>query len=345
MVILGIETSCDETSASLVHASGGFEKPHFRILSNIVSSQVKLHAKYGGVVPQLAAREHVKNLPIVLREAANVIRAWKQNIDLISVTVGPGLIPSLLVGVHFAKSLAYTLQRPLLGVNHLEGHIYSNWLQGTREALRNRLPRFPAICLIVSGGHTELLYMQGYSDYRRLGETRDDAAGEAFDKVARILGLGFPGGPAIERMASRGNAQAFPLPRPMLQTKSYDFSFSGLKTAVLYLWQSLSPKERGGRQADLAASFQEAVVETLVAKTSRAARDFGVRAIMVSGGVSANQRLRNSFKGKIPVLFPPKALTTDNAAMIAMAGYFRYLAGERVSWEKLEANANLAISR
>jgi len=372
MLILGIETSCDETAASLVFAEGGFKTPRFEILSNIVSSQIRIHKKYGGVVPHLAARQHAKNLVPVLKEATAPVPRWQERIACIAITRGPGLIPSLLVGTNFARGLAYSLQKPLIGVNHLEGHIYSNWLGPVRvssnnlcrrrirlwrkspitKQFRNRTIEFPAICLIVSGGHTELFLMRGYGAYRRLGETRDDAAGESFDKVARILDIGYPGGPLIDTLAQHGDPARFPLPRPMIKSKNYDFSFSGLKTAVRYLSETFTSAQIKREKEDWAASFQEAVVATLVAKTMRAAREFRAKTIMVSGGVSANSCLREAFEQALwkhaslrpqNLLFPPRALTTDNAAMIAMAGYFARLSGAQGSWKTLEADPNLKI--
>lgn len=359
MLILGIETSCDETAASVLEAKGGLRSPKFKILSNIISSQVKLHRKYGGVVPNLASREHVKNLPIVLELALKEAKKSLKEIDLIVATRGPGLIPCLLVGVNFAKTLAYAAKKPILGVNHLEGHLVSNWLAPTANPkfqianYKQKVIRFPALCLIVSGGHTLLVLMKKLGDYRVIGETRDDAAGEAFDKVARLLGLSYPGGAALAKLAEKGDKQAISFPRPMLDAKNYDFSFSGLKTSVLYHIQErsrLSKKER----ADIAASFQEAVVEVLREKTLRAAREFRVKTIMVSGGVSANLRLREAFindklktkNEERQIFFPAKDLTTDNAAMIAAAGYVQYLkSGPAKNLLKLDADANLSLPR
>jgi len=346
MLILAIETSCDETSVALVQASGSLKKPHFKILSNVVSSQVKLHAPYGGVVPILAVREHTKNLIPVLNEATKEFPNWQEKIDFLAVTEGPGLMPALLVGVSFARALAYAIQKPILGVSHLEGHIYSTWLKSSGKKYQNFLPKFPALSLIVSGGHTLLAFLKNYAHYQILGETRDDACGEAFDKVARILGLGYPGGPLIEKLARRGNPQYFHLPRPMLEAKNYDFSFAGLKTAVLYLWQSLDKNEKEIHRADLAAAFQEAIAATLIAKTLRAARDFRVKTIMISGGVSANTYLRKRFQkesGGFALAFPPRSLATDNAAMISLAGYFHWRLGRRDGWQKIKADANLRI--
>ncbi|MFN7088507.1 MAG: tRNA (adenosine(37)-N6)-threonylcarbamoyltransferase complex transferase subunit TsaD, partial [Candidatus Paceibacteria bacterium] len=295
----------------------------------------------------------------VLKEATNEISRWPQEIDFIAVTIGPGLIPSLLVGTNVARVLSYATKKPLVGVNHLEGHIYSNWLAPARlsaynqtppaKYFKNRKPQFPAICLIVSGGHTELILMKNYGKYRLLGKTRDDAAGEAFDKIARMLNLGYPGGPIIDKLSRQGNSFAFSFPRPMIHTKTYDFSFSGLKTAVHYLLDDLAINELERKKPDIAASFQEAVVETLVSKTLRAAQEFNTKTIMISGGVSANSRLRKVFSKagrklkKVKILFPPMELTTDNAAMIAIAGYFNWLSGKKNSWKTLKADANLTL--
>jgi len=314
MNVLGIETSCDETALAVV-ADG------HRILSNIVSSQVELHARYGGVVPELASREHVQAIVPVLEEALRAASVHLEEIDAVAVTRGPGLAGALLVGLNFAKALAFALSRPLVGVNHLEGHIYAAWLERDGEA------EFPAIALIVSGGHSDVVLMEGHGRYRRLGETVDDAAGEAFDKVARLLGLGFPGGPAIERLASTAAAPAGRLPRARLELP-YDFSFSGLKTKV----QRIVRGEEGKAPpaAALAAAFQESVVDSLVTKAVQAATDHGARGIILAGGVAANSALRTALaeRSPVPVAVPPPALCTDNGAMIAAAGYTRLLAGE-----------------
>jgi len=314
MNVLGIETSCDETALAVV-ADGR------RILSNVVSSQVKLHARYGGVVPELASREHVQAMVPVLDEALRAASAGLDDIDAIAVTHGPGLAGALLVGLNFAKALAFALSRPLIGVNHLEGHIYAAWLERTEE------PEFPALALIVSGGHSDIVLMDGHGQYRRMGETVDDAAGEAFDKVARLLGLGFPGGPAIERLAAEAGTPAGRLPRARLE-RPYDFSFSGLKTKV----QRIVRGEEGEAPpaASLAASFQESVVDSLVTKAVQAASNYGACDVILAGGVAANSMLRAELteRSPVPVIAPPPALCTDNGAMIAAAGYRRLLAGE-----------------
>ena len=326
MKLLGIETSCDETAAAVVE--DGRE-----ILSNIVASQVDIHARYGGIVPEVASRQHLLTIIPIIQEAMSQAQAQWADLDGIAVTIGPGLAGSLLVGVNIAKAIALAQDMPLVGINHLEGHIYSNWLEG-------REPNFPCLCLIVSGGHSDLLLMRGHGDYLPLGRTRDDAAGEAFDKVARILGLGYPGGPAIEQAALSGNGAVYPLPRAWLKG-SDDFSFSGLKTAVLRLAeakQDLSPP-------DVAASFQQAVVDVLVTKTIAAAQRVGARQILLSGGVAANRHLCRSLEERstLPVLFPSPLLCTDNAAMIASCGYFHLKGGHIADWD-LDVAPNLRLA-
>src|SRR6266508_1106222 len=317
MNVLGIETSCDETAVAVV-ADGR------RILSSVVSSQVELHAAYGGVVPELASRQHVQAMIPVLNEALAGASCRLEQIDAIAVTYGPGLAGALLVGLNFAKAMAFALPRPLVAVNHLEGHIYAAWLEREKE------PQFPVLALIVSGGHSDIVLMEGHppkADYRRLGETVDDAAGEAFDKVARLLGLGFPGGPAIDRLAATAEPTPLRLPRARLE-RPYDFSFSGLKTKV----QRIARGEEGPPPpvAALAAAFQESVVDALVTKVVQAALDHDAREIVLSGGVAANSLLRASLKERspLPVIVPSPALCTDNGAMIAAAGWLRLQAGE-----------------
>ncbi len=322
--ILGIETSCDETAAAVVEDGR-------RALSNVVASQVDLHAEYGGVFPEVASRQHVKVIDAVVATALKQAHVELDDVDAIAVTRGPGLPGSLVVGLNMAKGLSLGAGKSLLGINHLEGHLYSAWVDLKDEG--NDAPEFPLLALIVSGGHTELVLMEKHLKYRRLGGTLDDAAGEAFDKVARLLELGYPGGPAIQKAAEGGDPSAFQLPRAWLEG-SYDFSFSGLKTAVLHQVRDL---QSGGLptsalpRADLAASFQQAVVEVLVGKTQRAAEAFGAASILVAGGVSANGPLREQIQtaSDLPVHLPPLALCTDNAAMIAAAGYFRYEIGKQ----------------
>lgn len=319
IIILGIETSCDETSAAVLEDG-------VTLRSNIIASQVAIHQKFGGVVPEVASRKHLENVHPVLMEALDQAGVTLQDIDGIAVTYGPGLVGALLVGVAAAKAMAYALDIPLIGVNHLEGHIAANFL--ARPDLE-----FPLLCLVVSGGHSDLVYMPHRGTYQLLGRTRDDAAGEAFDKVARAMGLGYPGGPLIDRLAQSGNPQAVKLPRAFLEEGSLDFSFSGLKSAVLnYLNRAAMLKEEVN-MADLAASFQQATVEVLVEKTILAAGQTGVKTIMLAGGVAANGGLRHLLQTRAAeigcqVVFPPLHLCTDNAAMIACAGYYKYLRGD-----------------
>ncbi len=333
-LLLGIETSCDETSAAIVEDG-------VRIHSNVVASQIELHAKYGGVFPEMASREHVlKIVPVIERALHDAQVAWP-DVDAIAVTYGPGLAGSLLVGVNTAKGLALAKSLPLIGINHLEGHIYASWLMP--DAMDSS-PEFPLLCLIVSGGHSELILMRAHGEYEWLGATRDDAAGEAFDKVARLLGLGYPGGPAIQKAAEQGDAGSLKLPRAWL-AGTYDFSFSGLKTAVLRIVtadgrrqtadESRSPISVMPSVADIAASFQESVVDVLVEKTRMAAEQFGVKQVLIGGGVAANKTLREQMRARlpVPVLIPPIALCTDNAAVIASAGYFHFANGERSGWD------------
>ncbi len=335
-LILGIETSCDETSAAVV-VDGQ------RIRSNVIASQIDLHSRYGGVFPEVASRAHVEAISAVVAESLAEAQVAPAQIDAVAVTRGPGLAGSLLVGVNFAKGLALGWDKPLVGVNHIEGHIYSLWLDENAPDIV-----FPVLCLIVSGGHTELIEMRGHGDYRLLGSTLDDAAGEAFDKVGRVLGLPYPGGPAIDRAARTGNPTAFNFGRAM-QDESFNFSFSGLKTAVM---RAVQPPPANGKRTrgvesmtadsarpdvnvdDAAASFQAAAVDQLVEKTIRAARSCRATEILMAGGVSANSLLRKEMQRRtdLPVRYPALRLCTDNAAMIAAAGYFRYIAGQRDGW-------------
>lgn len=349
--ILGIETSCDETAAAVVEDGRV-------ILSNIIASQIELHARYGGVFPEVASRAHVEAIIPTITRAMNDAHVGWEDLDAIAVTRGPGLAGSLLVGVNTAKGLALGQGLPLIGINHLEAHVYSLWLvQGAPEV------RFPVLCLIVSGGHTELVLMTDHGQYRRLGGTIDDAAGEAFDKVARLLRLGYPGGPAIEQAAQWGNPKAFHFTRAHVEG-DYNFSFSGLKTAVLREVQrygladtsapgalsstarpSGAPRASDLPIADLAASFQAAVVDMLVEKTTAAAEAYQVTEIFLAGGVSANKALRQAMSQAAgrPVRYPPLILCTDNAAMVAACGYFRFQAGQRDGWD-LDVTPNLKLT-
>jgi len=319
--ILGLESSCDETAAAIVE--------HGRlILSNLVASQVDLHAQFGGVFPEVASRQHILSIHPIVEQALQQAHLTLSDVDAIAITRGPGLPGSLVVGMNVAKGLALGTGLPLLGINHLEAHVYSAWLHQPDEQPLPE-PQFPLAALIVSGGHTELVLMAGHLTYRRLGATLDDAAGEAFDKVARLLGLAYPGGPAIQEAAEGGNPQAFQFPRAWLEGR-WDFSFSGLKTAVLREVRQMEASGLPLPVSNLAASFQQAVVEVLVGKTLAAAREFEAAQILVAGGVSANRPLREAFleQSPVPVHIPPLYLSTDNAAMIAGAGFYRFTAGQ-----------------
>ena len=330
LTILGIETSCDETAAGVVEDG--------RLLrSNIISSQAELHSRYGGVVPEVASRQHVRDLTPVLEQAVGACGLGLEDVDAVAVTYGPGLAGSLITGVNAAKAISYALGKPLIGVNHLEAHIYASWLTPANPA---EDPGFPLACLVASGGHTDLLLMEGHGDYRLVGRTRDDAAGEAFDKAARILGLGFPGGPEIQRVAN-GASGEFSLPRAWMRD-THDFSFSGLKTALLHQAQ-----DRGVYLADsaetpldeatatvvreLASAFQESVVDVISAKLVDMARKYGVKGLVLGGGVIANARLREEIlrRSPLPVIIPPPILCTDNGAMVAACAYYQHLRGEQ----------------
>ncbi len=347
--IFAIETSCDETAAAVV-ADGR------DLLSNQVASQIEIHRRFGGIYPEVASRQHVLAIQTVVQDAlAEADLSWIGQADLLAVTHGPGLAGSLLVGVNMAKGLALASGRPLIPVNHLEGHVYSNWI---RVDGRTAEDLFPTVVLIVSGGHTELVLMEGHCRYRCLGSTLDDAAGEAFDKVARLLGLGFPGGPAIQQAGESGDPQRFPLPRPLMQAQEhrFNFSFSGLKTAVLHLARRLEQEGLDPREprlaADIAASFQAAVAEVLVAKTMDAARAFRARQICICGGVSANRVLRSLAHAQaqemgLPLHIPPLFLCTDNAAMIAAAAHYRATYTEildTVDGMAMDIHANLPLA-
>ncbi|MBW8012102.1 MAG: tRNA (adenosine(37)-N6)-threonylcarbamoyltransferase complex transferase subunit TsaD [Chloroflexi bacterium] len=323
--ILGIETSCDETAAAVVENGR-------TILSNVVASQTELHAKYGGIFPEVASREHIRTIYTVVEEALEQAHMALSDLDAIAATRGPGLAGSLVVGLNMAKGLALGSEKPIIGINHLEAHLYSAWLQVDDEDEPLDEPEFPILALIVSGGHTELVLVKDYLQYERLGGTLDDAAGEAFDKVGRLLELGYPGGPAIQEAAKNGDKDAFKLPRAWLE-ETWNFSFSGLKTAVLHTVRDLESKKKNNPlpTADLAASFQEAVVDVLVTKTRYAAQEYSVNELLVAGGVSANRSLRANIAKGAPgrVHIPPIELCTDNAAMIAAAGYYRFAHGQR----------------
>jgi len=329
-LVLGIESSCDETSAAVV-AEGR------RVLSNVIASQVDLHAKYGGVVPEIASRQHLEAILPTLEEALETAGVGLGDLDAVAVTRGPGLIGTLLVGLSAAKALAFATGLPLVGVNHLAGHIYANFLVEPP-------PVFPFVCLIVSGGHSDLVHVRAFGEHELLGRSRDDAAGEAFDKVARVLGLGYPGGPQVEALAQKGDPTAVALPRAYLEEGSFDFSFSGLKTAVLQYVRKHGPL---GEQAlaDVAASFQAAVVEVLAEKLIAAARRRRAPQVLLAGGVAANAALRAAVASRaaragLRLGFPPPVLCTDNAAMIAAAGYYALRRGQT---DALDLNADASL--
>lgn len=342
MRILGIETSCDETAAAVVENGT-------KILSNVVASSVELHQKTGGIIPEVAAREQIKCMLPVIQQAVQSAKCKVQNLDAIAVTNGPGLIGSLLVGVETAKALAYVWNKPIVPINHLQAHLYANWLtavDGRRKA-EDGLPEFPAIALVVSGGHTDLVIMKNHGKIKWLGGTRDDAAGECFDKAARVLGLGYPGGPAVAAEAAKlpiSNYQ-FPikLPRPMIDDDNFDFSFSGLKTSVV----NLVKKQKVIDVPALAYEIQEAITDVLVTKTLRAAQKYQVKSILLAGGVAANTRLREKLSNH-PVIqsssyqlfVPPPKLCTDNAAYIASCTYYNY---QPIPWEKVKVSPGLKI--
>lgn len=395
MKILAIETSCDETGISIIEARGG-KKPVLKILSNQLASQAKVHQKFGGVVPNLAKREHQRNLPIllikVLKESKllkiskskfliskqipnskfKIINSTlerepellkqtlkfltqyqKPNIDAIAVTCGPGLEPALWTGINFAKALAYFWNLPILKISHMEGHFFSFLLSkknhNTSYIIHNSL--FPILALLVSGGHTELVYSPSLLKYKIVGETLDDAAGEAFDKGARLLGLPYPGGAELAKLAEKGNPKAFDFPRPMINSKDLNFSFSGLKTALLYKIQDLKLKTKDTKlKTDIAASYQQAIIDTLVSKTIKAVRQYQPKSLVLGGGVAANELLRKTIKEKmekdfprVRLFLPEKQFTTDNAAMIAFVAYFHALKKDFVKPKKLKAQANLGL--
>ncbi|PWJ47398.1 tRNA (adenosine(37)-N6)-threonylcarbamoyltransferase complex transferase subunit TsaD [Faecalicatena contorta] len=331
--VLAIESSCDETAAAVVH--NGRE-----ILSNVISSQIELHKLYGGVVPEIASRKHIEKINQVIEEALKEAKMTLDNIDVIGVTYGPGLVGALLVGVAEAKALAYAKKLPLVGVHHIEGHISANYIEHP-----DLEP--PFLCLVVSGGHTHLVCVKGYGDYEILGRTRDDAAGEAYDKVARAIGLGYPGGPKIDRLAKEGNPEAILFPKANIDGAPYDFSFSGVKSSVLNYINGCKMKGENYNPADIAAAFQKAVVDVLVEKSMNALEEYGMNKFAIAGGVASNGALRAEMKRACEergadFYCPSPIYCTDNAAMIGTAAYYEYLAGTRHGWD-LNAVPNLRL--
>ncbi len=333
ILILAVESSCDETAASVV-------KNGRIVLSNVIFSQIALHTQYGGVVPEIASRKHIEKINQVISEALQQAGVTLAEIDAVAVTYGPGLVGALLVGVATAKALAFAAKKPLIGVHHIEGHICANYI--TNPELEP-----PFICLVVSGGHTHLVRVAGYGKYEILGRTRDDAAGEAYDKVARAIGLGYPGGPKIDKLAKEGNPKAIPFPRAHVADAPYDFSFSGLKSAVLNYLNSCEMKGETVNPADVAASFQDAVVDVLVSRAIMAVKEFGMNRFAIAGGVASNSAIRSAFAercGQEGIAFyrPEPVFCTDNAAMIGSAAYYEYQNGVRHGWD-LNAIPNLKL--
>jgi len=334
-LVLGIETSCDETAAAVV--MNGRE-----VLSNVISSQIELHKLYGGVVPEIASRKHIEKINQVIEEALESAGVTLQDIDVIGVTYGPGLVGALLVGVAEAKAISFATGKPLVGVHHIEGHVSANYIEH-----KDLEP--PFLCLIVSGGHTHIVLVKEYGVYEIVGYTHDDAAGEAFDKVARAIGLGYPGGPKIDRLAKEGRKDAIPFPRAHIEGAPYDFSFSGLKSAVLNYINTCEMKNEEVNRADVAASFQEAVIDVLVSRTVTAAKDFGMKKVAIAGGVAANSSLREAMdkacrENGISFYHPSPIYCTDNAVMIASAAYYEYIKGTRSGLD-LNAVPNLKIGQ
>lgn len=333
VLILAIESSCDETAASVV-------KNGREVLSNVISSQIDLHTLYGGVVPEIASRKHIEKINQVVEQAIDEANVTWDDITAIAVTYGPGLVGALLVGVSFAKSLAWAKKKPLIGVHHIEGHISANYIE-------NKTLEPPFMCLVVSGGHSHLVKVADYGEYEILGRTRDDAAGEAFDKVARAIGLGYPGGPKIDKVSYEGNPTAMEFPRAKVVDSEYDFSFSGLKSAVLNYLNSQEMKGEAINQADVAASFQQAVVDVLVGHSMQAVEEYGFKKFAIAGGVASNSHLRTALEQaceqrQIEFYRPAPIYCTDNAAMIGVAGYYEYMKGVRSDWN-LNAVPNLKL--
>ena len=333
VLILAIESSCDETAASVV-------KNGREVLSNVISSQIELHKLYGGVVPEIASRKHIEKINQVIEEALSEANVTLDDIDAIGVTYGPGLVGALLVGVAEAKAIAYAKNLPLVGVHHIEGHISANYIE-------NKELEPPFVCLVVSGGHTHLVCVKDYGKYEIIGRTRDDAAGEAFDKVARAIGLGYPGGPKIDKLSKEGNANAIVFPKAHIEDAPYDFSFSGVKSSVLNYINGCQMKGEEYSQADIAASFQKAVTDVLVENAMRAVKEFGLSKFTIAGGVASNSTLRTAMKeacekNNVEFYHPSPIFCTDNAAMIGVAAYYEYMNGTRHGWD-LNAVPNLKL--
>ena len=358
MKILAIETSCDETAIAILECTGDEKSAKFTVLGNALLSQVEIHKEYGGVVPMLAKREHQKNLPHILNEALEKANVPLQDIDAVAVTAGPGLEPALWVGINFAKALALTWDKPLVAVNHMEGHVLASLLEKTGEQFSISNLQFPILALLISGGHTELVLMKKWLEYELIGQTRDDAVGEAFDKVARMLKLPYPGGPEISRLAestrsnlntnSQGSTLRIKLPRPMIDSGTCDFSFAGLKTAVLYLLKKI-PDIKEKEKQHIAHEFENSVTDVLWKKTTLALDQTGAKTLVIGGGVSANTHIRRTFTENISkeysdvmLKIPSVELTTDNAVMIAIAGFYR--ASRKEFSNDFKANGNLSLA-
>lgn len=334
-LVLGIETSCDETAAAVIR--NGRE-----VLSNVISSQIELHKLYGGVVPEIASRKHIEKINQVIEEALEEAEVTLDDIDAVAVTYGPGLVGALLVGVAEAKAICYAKKKPLVGVHHIEGHVSANYIEHP-----DLIP--PFLCLIVSGGHTHLVLVKDYGEYEIIGRTRDDAVGEAFDKVARSIGLGYPGGPKIDQLAREGNADAIRFPKAKIENAPFDFSFSGVKSAVLNHINGCKMKGEPIVEADIAASFQKAVIDVLVERTIKAAKKCNMKTVAIAGGVASNSALRQAMKKAceregFSLSYPSPIYCTDNGAMIGVAGYYEYIRGTRHGWE-LNAVPNLKIGQ
>ena len=334
--ILALESSADETSAAVLAG----DKKSFKLLSNIIASQIKIHQKTGGIVPEVAARAHLPQIIPVIKLALKEAKINLNHINAIAVTSGPGLITSLRIGVDTAKAMAFALSKPIIPINHHEGHLLSA-LGSSNYQLRTT--NYPALGLVVSGGHTMLVLVEKIGRYKILGATLDDAAGEAFDKIAKIMKLPYPGGPQISKLATKGNPQAFDFPRPLINSKDYNFSFSGLKTAVLYFMRDSKFKIRN---SDLAASVEQAIIDVLVAKTVRAAKQYKAKTVLLGGGVSANRKLRQTLTKAFPssdLRLPSSELTTDNAGMIAVAAYYKFINGKTTKFDKVIADPNFTL--